>query len=618
MQPRRLVSAAGLVAAAWTTLPALAADSATGWPQHFPAGWDGRGAGGGLAIVPAVVWWLCVLGWMRSVEWVGRDATKHKFTPAFWGMVCGVPLFVAATLAWWIPSVLAGIGLMLVAWLAPVITYALFRNAKLPASERVLTVGHARRLLAGAVAPLGIEIDAGSEAGDLVPQVTLAAAGGKDAAENAARVEAATALPGFEEARKTLLAAVMARAATLVIDCEPAGMGVRHEVDGVWEKPKIRQPPKSRKEKESWVEAPKSSLEVGQAVVAALKTLCGLPAAAKEAKSAPFLLQVDGKPRNCRLTVRRRTEGEQVSIQIDAPAAVFKKLTDLGMPAPVAEQAVGLTAFEKGLIIVSAPEGSGLTTTFDLLVQSADRLLRDFISLEDAAAPPREIQNVRPVPFDARTGVTPLEALEGVLRSYPNVIVTRDVRDKALVAKLAELADDDKFVIMSLKASDAIDAVARVLACGVPPQTLAKTLVGSLSQRLLRRLCPKCREDYPAEPEPLPPALAKRNLTAEQRGLLKRPSPDGCRLCGGTGYLGRAAIFELASGPTVRKAVAGGADAATLRKAAAQDGMKPLRDAGLALVLEGVTSLDELQRVFAPAGSPPAAPPAAAKGATKK
>jgi type II secretory ATPase GspE/PulE/Tfp pilus assembly ATPase PilB-like protein len=611
MHIRRLASAVGLVAAAWTALPAAAADPATGWPTRFPAGWDGRGLGGGLAIVPAVLWWLCILGWMRSVDWVTRDSTKLKLTPAFWGMVCGVPLFVAATMAWWIPSVLAGLALMLVAWLAPVITYAMFRNAKVPVTERVLTVGHARRLLAEAVHPLGIELDTGTEAAELLPQVALVASGGKDAAENAARVEAASALPGFEEARKTMVAAVVARASTLVIDCEPAGMGVRHEVDGVWDKRKIRQPPRSRAEKESWVEAPKSSLEVGQAVVASLKALCGLPTSAKEAKNAPFLMQVDGKPRNCRLTVRRRTEGEQVSIQIDFPATIFKKLADLGMPGPIAEKVIGLTAVEKGLILVSAPEGSGLTTTFDLLVQSTDRLLRDFISLEDAAAPPREIQNVRPVPFDARTGVAPLDALEGVLRTYPNVIVTRDVSDKALVTKLVELADSDKFVIMSLKASDAIDAIARVLACGVPPQTLARTIVGSLSQRLVRRLCPKCREEYPKEPESLPKPLAKMQLTEEQRSLLRKPSEHGCRLCGGTGYFGRAAMFELASGPTIRKTVAAGSDASALRAAAREDGMVPLRDAGLQLVLEGVTSLDELQRVLAPPASPSVAPPAA-------
>jgi hypothetical protein len=553
-----------VVAVSVASAAAVRADDAAGWPLQFPQDWDGRGTGGGLAIVPAVCWWVCVLGWMRTVDWVSRDATKHKFTPAFWGMVCGLPMFLAAILAWWIPSVLGGLAVMIVAWIAPFVTYALIRNKALPPSERILTVGHGRRILARLLAPFGIEIDTDFDEGDLIPKVELAAVGGKDAAENTARIEAAAKLPGFEEARKTMLAAVMARAGTMVIDLDPAGMGVRHEVDGVWEKPKVRQPPKSRRERESWVEAPTSSLEVGQAVVAVLKTLCGLPPAARDAKASPFLLQVDGKPRNCRLSSRRQAAGEQLVVQLDPPGTIFKKLPDLGMPQPLAEKLVGLTAVEKGLILVSAPAGSGLTTTFDLLVQSADRLLRDFISIEDAAAPAREIQNVKPVPFDARTGVTPLAALEGVLRTYPNVIVTRDIRDKALVTKLVELAGDDKFVVMSLKATDAIDAVARILTCGVPPQLLATTLVGSVSQRLIRKLCPKCREEYPPPPE----LLARLKLTLEQLPHLRKPSEHGCRLCGGTGYLGRAAIFELASGPTVRKALAAGTDAASVRKAA--------------------------------------------------
>ncbi|MEX0670905.1 MAG: ATPase, T2SS/T4P/T4SS family [Pirellulales bacterium] len=599
------------VVATALAVPAAAADTAAGWPAVMPQDWDTRGAGGGLAILPAAIYWLVILGWMRSVDWVSRDATKHKFTPAFWGAACGMPLFVVALLAWWVPSVVGGLVLLLVAWLAPVITYSLIRNTSLPPAEQVLTVGHARRIVAGLVQPLGIEFDAEFDEGDVLPQVQLAAVGGKDAAENAARLEAATKLPGFEEARKTMLAAVMARAATLVIDCEPAGMGARHEVDGVWEKPRIRQPPKSRKDKESWVEAQKSSLGVGQAVVAALKTLGGLPAAARDAKATPFLLEVDGKARNCRLSVRAQPTGEQLVIQLEPPATAFKKLADLGMPGPLAEQLIGLTAVERGLILVSSPPATGLTTTFDMLVQSADRLLRDFISLEDAALPPREIQNVKPVPFDARTGVSPLDALASVLRTYPNVILTRDVRDKALVAELVKLADADKLVIMSLKASDAADAITRILACGVPPQLLATTLVGSLSQRLVRKLCPKCREEYPPPVE----LLARLRLTPEQLPHLRKASPHGCRLCGGTGYMGRTAIHELASGLTFRKAIAAGADTAIVRKAAIQDGMKQLRDAGMALVLEGVTSLEELQRVFAVAG---AAPAAAGKGIAKK
>jgi len=602
-----------VIVAAFAALVA-APVSASEWPAMMPPSWGGRGPGGGLALLPAVTWWLVTLAWMASVDWVSRDAVKHKFTPAFWGMVCGLPLFLAALLTWWLPSFLLGLPLMLVALAAPVVTYAVFRNSKLPPSERVLTTGHARRIAARLLGRVGIEIDPGFEEGDLIPKVVLAGAGGKDAAENAARLEAAGKLPGFEELVKILLGAVMSRATTLLVDLEQAGTAVRHEVDGVWEKAKIRQPVRGGKVKESWVEAPKSSLEQGQAAAAALKALCGLPTNVREAKSAPFLMQVDGKPRNCRLSIRRQPTGEQLAVQIEAPAAIFKKLDDLGMPKPMADKLVELTRVEKGVILVSAPLGSGLSTTFDIVLLSVDRLLRDFISIEDAAAPPREIQNVRPVPYDARTGTTPLQVLADVLQTYPNAIVTRDVADRKFVAELVRLAAEDKLVIMSLKATDATDAIGRVAACGVPPQQLATSLVASLGQRLVRKLCPKCREEYPT-----PPALLTQlKLTPEQLPHLRKASEHGCRLCGGTGYLGRTAIFELASGTTVRKAVAAAVDPTTLRKAAMQDGMKPLRDAGMALVVSGVTSIDEVQRVLAPKAQPtvpsqPGAPPGARK-----
>ena len=146
----RVSSATSLAGKILAAMPALAAvpalaDVATGWPQQLPPGWDGRGGGGGLAIIPAVAWWLCVLAWMRTVDWVSRDATKHKCQPAFWGMVCGLPMFLAAIIAWWIPSALGGIALMIVSWLAPTIAYAVVRNKALPPSEQVLTVGHGRR-----------------------------------------------------------------------------------------------------------------------------------------------------------------------------------------------------------------------------------------------------------------------------------------------------------------------------------------------------------------------------------------------------------------------------------------------------------------------------------------
>lgn len=592
---QRSLEATSLAIAA--SLMSAAAWAADGWPATdppLPTGW--RGNGGGVALLPAVLWWLVVLAWVRTVDWVHRDATKRGIAPAFWSSVCGLPLPVAALLAWWVPWAAAGIVLMVTAWIVPVVIYALTRNRKVAESERILTAGHARRCVARLVAPLGIEISEPVREEDALPVVELLAVGGRDEAENTARLTAARALPGFEELRRQLVAAAVARASTAVVEIG-GETTVRHEVDGVWGKPRVRKPPRSRKEKESWVEVPPSSRDVGEAIVAATSAICG-----GAAGGGRFAMKVDGKLQNCRVATMKTGDVRQVAIQIEAPAAIFKALPALGMPEPVATKLGELLAAERGLILVSSPAGSGLSTTFDLVVESGDRLLRDFISVDDAARPPREIQNVKPVRFDARTGVTPLAALTDAMREYPAVIVARDVRDKDLVVELVRLVSEGKLVVISLKAADAVDAVARVLACGVDPKALGVALLGSLSQRLVRRLCPKCREELPP-PEPF---LARLKLTAEQLPKIFKASTDGCRLCQGVGYIGRTGLFELASGGTLRRLVAAGASADQLRQGAAKDGMQPLRDAGMQLVVAGVTSLEEIQRALT--GKSPATP----------
>ncbi len=605
----------GIAAALGLTLLSGMAQAAEGWPGITP-GWEDRGAGGGLSIVPLAIWWLVILAWIRTGDWLARDATQHRLTPAFWSTVIGLPVPLAALLAWWIPSAWIGIPLMVLAWLVPVIVYAVYRNPKVAANERILTVGHARRIVAGIVAPLGIEISEPIAEEELLPRVELVAAGGKDDSENEARLAAATGLPGFEEASRTMLGAVVARATTLVID-NAAESSIRYEVDGVWGRPKVRQPPKGWKEKEAWVDAPPSSRAIGDAVAAVLKAVCGLPKAGKAA-AGTFAIKVDGKPRNCRMAVRSGAAGEQLQIQIEAPAVSYKKFADLGMAEPVAKRMAELLAADRGVLLLSAPTGGGLSTSFDLAVETADRLLRDFVSIEDAAQPPREIQNVKPFRFDARTGVTPTEAVAQAMREYPRVIVTRDVRDKELVGELVRLAGDGQLVILSLKAGDSIEAIGKLLGCGLQPKQLAAVLVGSLSQRLVRRLCPKCREEVAPPPEQF---LARVRMTVEQLPHIYKASAEGCRLCCGSGYFGRTAIFELSSGELIRRGIAAGAAADQLRQAAVKDGMRPLRDAGIQLVVDGVTSLDEIQRALAapapaakaaapvPAASRPAAPP---------
>jgi len=565
------------------------------WPMPNPE-WVQRGEGGGLSILPLICWWLWVLGWVCTSDWITRDSTKLNLRPNMWAALAVFPFALAALLAWLIPSVLAGQFLMALAWLVPVFMYSAQHNAKSTPTEKVLTLGHFRRVLAGILGRFGITIDTSEDTGDVLPAVSLLALGGKTADDNKSRLEQATATPGFEETKKVMQGAIMARASTMMLEWTPTVVNVRHEVDGVWMAPRELKSGGSRRNPEVWGDAAPLERQIGDSVLATLKTVAGLePKERRGRLTGTFALQVDGKPRNCKLAVQTAPTGEQMIVQIESSATLFKGMADLGVPQPTADRVAQLLTLEHGLFLISSPAGSGLSTTFDVLVLSADRLLRDFVSIEDAAAPTRELQNVKQARYDARADLTPVAVLQQVMREYPRAVVTRDLRDKQLAVEMAKLADDQQLVIISMKAADAVEAVARFQACGVPPEQLANSLLGSLSQRLVRKLCPKCREQYPTPPED----LARFKKTIEELPHLYKASETGCRLCCGTSYYGRTAIFELASGETVRKAIAQKTDLATLRKAALKDGMKPMQEQGIRLVLEGVTSFKEMQRVLA-------------------
>ena len=579
---------------------ALVLTATPGWAQGWPAPnpqWATRETGGGLSILPLVCWWLQVVGWAMTSDWITRDSAKLGLRPNLWGALAAFPFTVAALLAWVIPSSIAGQVIMALAWLVPALVYAGQHNAKAGKSDKVLTSGHMRRLLSRFLAQFGVKMEAEVEPVEALPPLTFQAAGGKSADDNKGRLERAMATEGIEEAKKILQMAVSSRASTVLMEWSPTDVNVRHEVDGVWMPRRMQASGGSRRRAEVWADEPPMERHAADAALLSMKVLCGLDPKERRGRLAgTFAVQAEGKPRTCKLMVQSAPTGEQVLIHVDTPTVVFKSMGDLGVPKPISDTISHLLGLEKGLVVLSSPAASGLSTTFDVVVSSADRLLRDFISIEDAAAPPREIQNVKPVRFDARANVTPVAALEAAMREYPSGIVTRDLRDKELALELIKHADDSKLVVMSLRASDAIDAVSKLLAVGIPPDLLARTLLGSLSQRLVRKICPKCREEIETTPE----MLAKFKKTKEELPTFKRPSETGCRICSGTSYFGRTAIFELASGETLRMAIAKKADAQVLRQAAAKDGLKPMRDEGMRLVLDGTTAMEEMQRIFAP------------------
>jgi general secretion pathway protein E len=561
-----------------------------------------REPGGGIAILPALIWWLLVLGWVATTDWLCRDGVKQKRDTEFWSMVLAFPFFVVSLLAWWIPWAWLGMFLMGAAWIAPMAVYASKRNEKLPPSQKILTLGHFMRLVSGGLERLGLRVKSETPPADaLVPTVVLAADPAAAADQQAQRLEKASAAAGFKKAVDLLAELAGVGGMSAAFELTGNEVPLRQEIDGVWHQARAWQ---SRREKlkvvEEWVPAPPLARPEAESIREALLLLCGLePRQQRARQEGTFAAKVDGKPWKGTLTSRPSSAGERVVVRFEPQAFRFKTFGDLGMSDELAEKVANFITLENGLILISSPPESGGSTAFDVTLGATDRLLRDFVSIEDKALPPREIQNIKPFRWDAAAGVSPAQALAKAALEYPKAIVTRDLDDKELASALVERATGDQLVIVGLKAADSIAAIERLLALGVDREKLAGGLLGSLSLRLVRKPCVRCRQEVPPSPE----FLKRIRLTPERLPTIIQASKAGCRLCNGTGYRGRVGLFELASGKTLRQAITVKPDRETLQKAAVKDGMRAIMDAaGYKLVVEGQTTLEELRRVLSPQG----------------
>lgn len=551
-----------------------------------------RGPGGGLGFGRAAVWWLLVLGWAVTTGWAGRDAERTPGFDRLWLPLVTVPFLVTALLAWWIPWSYVALPLTAAAWLGPWIAWARRRDATATRDEKLLS----RATVVKAVAPIleRVGIQVGASADMLLPSVSLAAVSGDGVTDEKAALEQAARLPGFVELRGFIQRAAAARARRAVLEIDRQGGRQRIWVDGVWFPMREAPAKRSTKGVEAWQESPPIEPGIAAEILAATRTLCGLPEKAAAGRQAGrFVATVDGKKVPCSLDVKVEAEGTRMTIDLSPPEPAFTGLASLGMPAPVVERVKEALGLSNGIVVVSAPSGEGLSTMFLVVLQTMDRLIRDCVILEDAAAPLKEVQNVVPVRWGGDENLAPKAALEKAMRVYPTAMVVPDLKDGPLAEELGRLAGE-VFIVVGVRARGAVHAIEQLVKLGIPPATLARTLLVSVSQRLVRRLCPRCSLEY----EPTKELLARLGRQPGSVKAFRKEPETGCMLCFGTGHTGRTGLVEVAGGELTSKALAAAADRATLQKAAVRDGMRQLRDAGVDLAAEGVVSLEEVHRVL--------------------
>lgn len=581
----RVLSLAALaVAGMFVAREALGADPA-GWPDYplDPDRFRGFGGqlGGYLSIWKIAGCWLLFFGWVGTTDWISRDAQIHRQRFNMWNPIAVGVFSVAFLLVWVIPIFWFGLFLMVTAWVAPLVTYILYRNAHVEEHQKVLTPDHLRHWFARQLRRFGIKIEAEQmTAQHIAPDIQFAARGGATSQDNVGQQLAARQLPGYEPAQRLMIDALAHRADGVLIDVSAETAAIRYLIDGVWHN------------------GPPQPGPAGDALQAVFKTLAWLEQSADPSAGGEFGIKRGGTSYDCRVTTQAAEGARRLVLRVRAQGlAGPASLDELGMRAKTVEQLTALMAQEKGLLLFSSAPAGGLTTVVDVLLNKSDRFLRDFCSVEDAQRREHDITNLEVTTYDSAAGESPATVLPKVARRQPNVLVVRDLVNAETVHLLSAQAAE-RLVIASIPARDACEALLRVLLLKAPPREFSAAVTAVVHSRLLRRLCEKCKEPYPPNPE----LLAQLGIPAGKVEMFYRPRKEQeaiCDVCRGIGYRGRIGLYELLQvTPAIRDVLIKSPQIEPLRKAAREAGLITARDQAVLLVARGITSLEEVQRVL--------------------
>lgn len=284
--------------------------------------------------------------------------------------------------------------------------------------------------------------------------------------------------------------------------------------------------------------------------------------------------------------------GEKMVMRIFDPDATVKSFDALGFAAHDAQRWNELTARANGIILVTGPTGSGKTTT---LYSTLKRLATDEVNVCTIEDPIEMIE-----PAFNQTQVQPsvdlgfAEGVRSLMRQDPDIIMVGEIRDLETAEMAIQAALTGHLVFSTLHTNDSASAITRLVDLGVPPYLISATVIGVLAQRLVRTLCPACRQpDATVTTETLQEVIRPWRISGSGQVY----KPVGCLECRMTGYRGRAGLYELLLiDEQARAAVHPTPDVAKLRQVAARNGLRPLRTAGVMKVAEGHTTLEEVLR----------------------
>jgi general secretion pathway protein E/type IV pilus assembly protein PilB len=373
---------------------------------------------------------------------------------------------------------------------------------------------------------------------------------------------------------KVLLDAVAERASDIHIEPEERDLSIRYRIDGVLHDAKL----------------PREIKRFQAAILSRLKIMANLDIAEKRLpQDGRIKIRAGGKEMDMRVSIIPTLYGEGVVLRILDSDGLGRGLGEVGLSPANVSMFRELLDLPHGIVLVTGPTGSGKSTTLYAGLQTVDRKTLKVITVEDPVE--YRLAGVAQIQIREKIGLTFARGLRSILRHDPDVVMVGEIRDRETAEIAVQAALTGHLVLSTLHTNDAAGAVARLIDMGVEPYLVASTMEGLCAQRLVRRVCKSCAVHGPADRDPYAQYLAPLGLSdlkTVRRGA-------GCETCRGTGFKGRCGIFEIIRvDDGMREIAMSGASVVKLRNYAREKGYASLREDGIRLAREGVTTPEEV------------------------
>ncbi len=327
------------------------------------------------------------------------------------------------------------------------------------------------------------------------------------------------------------------------------------------------------------------------ALVARIKIIGGMDIAEKRKPQDGRITQiVDRMEYDIRVSILPTVYGEKIVMRLTSKTALTKDKKDLGFSPEELKVFDHIISNPHGILLVTGPTGSGKSTTLYTALSELNTSEVNIITVEDPVE--ANIDGINQVQTNNKANLTFASALRSILRQDPDIIMIGEIRDGETAGIAVQASITGHLVVSTLHTNSAASTVTRLADMGIEPYLIADATVGVIAQRLVRRLCPTCKEEYEPDEE------EKEILGLPATDHTKIFRPKGCKFCDETGYKGRIGVYEIMEVThDLKNVIARGGNADEIKEQALKDGMNTLRMSATRYVMEGITSVTEMKKV---------------------